>query len=249
MHSSKKIGVISCLLASVTLIAAWPLSAQTPEPVRGVVKSVNEAVVSSDLNARVLDIPVDVGDSFAKDDVLIRFDCAVQMADVRAAEAGFSALESAHKNNVELRQYGAVGDFEVQMSKADMQQAQAQAEAIAARTRDCELRAPYAGRVADLAINAFETPAANQPLMKIVSSEAHEIQLIVPSLWLAWLRTGHTFEFLVDETGVGHQASVKQLGAEVDAVSRTVSVFAEFVTLPAPVLAGMSGTASFTPPN
>jgi RND family efflux transporter MFP subunit len=249
MHIRKGIDVFCRLAVTAALLAAWPVSAQSLEPVRGVVKSVDEAVISVDLNARVLEIPVNVGESFARDDILIRFDCAVQLAEVRAAEAGYTALRSAYKNNKELQQYGAIGEFDVQVSKAEMEQARAQADAIAASTRDCEIRAPYAGSVADLTINAFETPGASQPLMKIVSSDAYEIQLIVPSLWLAWLRPGHAFEFLVDETGVGHKASVKQLGAEVDAVSRTVSVFAEFDTLPAQVLAGMSGTASFSPPN
>jgi len=235
------------LLASISIVSLT--NAQTLEPVRGVVKSANEAVLSVDLNARVIATPLLVGQSFSKDDVLLKFDCEIQKAEARAAKAAYSASKSAHSNNKELQEYGAVGEFDVRVSKAEMQRAQAQAEAISARTRDCEIIAPFDGRVAELAINAFETPGPNQPLMKIVSTGEFEVQLIVPSSWLAWLRTGDSFEFVVDETGARHEASVRQLGAEVDAVSRTVPVVAGFTTLPAPVLAGMSGTASFTVPN
>lgn len=231
--------LVAILLGTTTAIA------ETPEPVRGVVKSAQEAVLSADLNARVLETPVQQGDSFSKDDTLVKFDCEVQQAEARAAKASYAASVSTHQNNLDLQQYGAVGEFEVTTSKAEMQRALAQAEAIKARTKDCELRAPFDGKVADLAINAYETPGPHQPLMKIVSSDSHEIQLIVPSSWLAWLRQDSPLEFVVDETGETHKASVKRLGAEVDAVSRTVPVIADFTSLPAPVLPGMSGTAYF----
>lgn len=243
------IKTIGLTLVTCAVIASGAALAQTLEPVRGVVKSAQEAVLSADLNARVIETPVLVGESFRKDDVLLKFDCEIQQAEARAAKAAYVASKSAHSNNMELKEYGAVGEFDVRVSKAEMQQAQAQAEAIAARTKDCVINAPFNGRVAELAINAFETPGPNQPLMKIVSDDEYEVQLIVPSIWLAWLERGASFDFVVDETGAQHQATVRQLGAEVDAVSRTVPVVAGFSTLPAPVLAGMSGTASFTDPN
>lgn len=215
------------------------------EPVRGVVKSLHEAVLSVDINARVLETPVRTGDSFSKDDVLIRFDCEVQKAEAKAAKATYSASRSAHKSNVELNEYGAIGEFEVGVSKAEMLRAGAVAEAASARTKDCVINAPFAGRVADLSINTYETPGPNQPLIKIVSSEDFEIKLIVPSNWLAWLKTGTEFEFMVDETGERNKAAVWQVGAEVDAVSKTVPVIARFSVIPAAVLPGMSGTAYF----
>lgn len=232
-------------ILAFSLFGATSTLAKTPEPVRGVVKSAKEAVLSADLNARVLETPVMQGDSFSKDDTLLKFDCEIQQAEARAANAAYTASVSTHRNNLDLQQYGAVGEFEVNMSKAEMQRALAQAEAIKARTKDCELRAPFDGKVADLAINAYETPGPHQPLLKIVSSDSHEIHLIVPSSWLAWLRLDSSLEFVVDETGVTHEATVKRLGAEVDAVSKTVPVTANFKASPDAVLPGMSGTAYF----
>lgn len=231
------------------LLSLNSANAESLEPVRGVVKSVQEAVLSADLNARVIETPVMAGESFSKDDMLLKFDCEIQKAEARAAKAAYSATKSAHSNNIELQQYGAIGEFEVKVSKAEMQRALAQAEAISARTKDCEIFAPFDGKVSEMAINAYETPGPNQPLLKIVSSDAYEIQLIVPSVWLAWLSPGGSFEFIVDETGMRHEAEVRRLGAEVDAVSRTVSVIAGFTSFPAPVLPGMSGTAHFHPPG
>lgn len=246
-----KVNIISrasvVLTGTMMLTMSFAVGAES-EPVRGVVKSAHEAVLSVDLNARVIDTPVKTGDSFSKNDVLLQFDCEVQRAEERAAKAQYSASKAAHANNIELLQYGAIGDFDVKVSKAEMQQALAQAEAISGRTKDCEIFAPYDGKVAELSINVFEIPGPNQPLLKIVGSDAYEVHLIVPSSWLAWLRDGSEFEFEVDETGVRHQATVRRFGAEVDAVSRTVPVIADFTTLPGPVLPGMSGTAFFNGP-
>lgn len=248
MHKPSVIKAACFSFLSLGLYAINLAYAETPEPVRGVVKSAQEAVLSVDLIARVLTTPVMPGEAFSKDDLLLQFDCESQNAELRAARASYSASKTAHNNNVELQQYGAVGEFDVKVSKAEMQRTLAQAEAVGARIKDCEIRAPFDGRVAELAINAHETSAPNQPLLKIVSSDAFEIQLIVPSSWLSWLRPDNAFEFVIDETGASHQASVLRLGAEVDAVSRTVPVIAVFTSLPAGVLPGMSGTAHFSKP-
>ena len=245
MIKPKKIAFNALLVVTSVLALSTVSVAAEPEPVRGVVKSVQEAVLSVDLNARVLETPIRTGGAFRKDDVLIKFDCAVQQAEVKAAKATFRATESTHKSNIELKEYGAIGEYEVGMSKAEMQRAYAVAEAASARTKDCVISAPFDGRVADLSINVFETPGPNQPLLKIVSSEEFEVQLIVPSKWLAWLNKDTRFEFVVDETGKRHQAVVWQVGAEVDAVSKTVPVIARFTQLPDSVLPGMSGTAFF----
>lgn len=240
----------ACLLAVAAL--AWGsgsgsgvANADELEPVRGVVKSYHEAVLSVDINARVMETPVRAGESFSKDDVLLRLDCERLNAEASAAEANYSAAQSVYKSNVELKEYGAAGALEVGVSKAKMEAAEAQSEAVSARTKDCKISAPFDGRVVELAINAHETPAPNQPLLKIVSDTDFELHLIVPSNWLAWLEIGNTFDFSVDETGKQHTASVSQIGAEVDAVSRTVPVTARFDELPQVVLSGMSGTAFF----
>lgn len=215
------------------------------EPVRGVVKSGKEAVVSVEFNARVISTPVKAGEAFSEGDTLVEFDCEALNAERNAARAAYGAARSVHKNNLELQKYGAIGELEVGVSEAEMQQALASAEAIKARTKDCVISAPFSGRVAELAINTFETPGVNQPLMKIVGSNDLELRLIVPSNWLSWLKIGESFSFQVDETGQQHVAQVTQVGAEVDAVSRTVPITAKFEAHPSTVLPGMSGTAVF----
>jgi len=229
------------------LVAGLINASQATElpPVRGVVKAAQEAVIGVEFSARVIETPIRVGDTFNKDDVLLVFDCEAMEAEQSAAKAAYQAARITHKNNLELQTYGAIGEIEVQVSEAQMEEAKAQSEVISVRSKDCEITAPYNGRVAEIAINNFEIPSVNQPLLKIIGHDELELKLIIPSNWLSWVKVGHQFTFNVDETGTRHEASIAQIGAEVDAVSRTVPIVARFDDQPETILPGMSGNALF----
>lgn len=217
--------------------------------IRGVIRPVNQAVLSTDLVARVVAMPFREGDSFEKGDLLIEFDCARYEADVAAAWAAHTVSRKAFQSNQELAQYNAVGSTELEVSKAEMARAASEAKAVESRTEDCEIRAPFAGRVAERVIHAFETSAPGDPLMKIVNDTQLEIELVVPSRWLVWLEPGAIFRFHVDETGTSHAAHVTRLGGAVDPVSQTIKLFAELDSSLQGVLSGMSGSADFDEPR
>ncbi|MEM8772432.1 MAG: efflux RND transporter periplasmic adaptor subunit [Pseudomonadota bacterium] len=237
--------IITLFLASGSALAQTASPDQTLEEVRGVVKAEQEAVISADLLARVAKTPVRTGEAFQKGDLLISFDCDAPKAEAQAAGAAYRAAKARHESNLEMKTNGAIGQFEVDLSQAEMEQARARARAMSARIKSCDIRAPYNGFVAELAVNAHETPGGNASLMKIVGSETLELRLIVPSNWLLWLKPEVPFSFTIDETGTRHKAKVTRIGAEVDAVSRTVPIIAHFDETPGFVLPGMSGSAEF----
>ncbi len=213
--------------------------------IRGVVKAQHEALITVDIKSNISALPVRTGESFSKGDVLVSFDCMAQRAAADAARAAFTAAKSRYESNVEMNSFDALGGLEVDLAKAEMDEAAARARGAEALIRQCKIIAPYAGRVAELAVNAHEMPAPDTPLMKIVGTKELELRLIVPSAWLNWMRPGVAFRFEIDETGKHHEARVTNIGAEVDAVSRTVPIIASFANTPATVLPGMSGTARF----
>jgi len=98
-------------------------------------------------------------------------------------------------------------------------------------------------------VNEHESVGPDQKLLSILSDEKLEIELIVPSGWLTWLKKGVEFQFLIDETGLDYKAKVEQLGASVDPVSQTIRVKGGFQSQSSEVLSGMSGTAKFKAPN
>ena len=95
--------------------------------------------------------------------------------------------------------------------------------------------------------NRGEIAASGQPLLKLQGSGALEVELILPSTWLAWLKPGAPFDFTIDETGRKVSGTVKRLGPSADPVSKTARARGDSVAADATVLPGMSGTATFDP--
>jgi RND family efflux transporter MFP subunit len=218
-------------------------------PPRGIVRAVGEAWISSDLGFEIVDLPVREGDAFAKGGRLIAFDCEGLRAEAKAAEAKHRGEALTYENNKKLAELKAVGRFEVGLSKARENEAAAQVEAFQIRLSQCELLAPFPGRVSELRAHAHEVPERNRPLMHIIDTSALEIDIILPSTWLRWLKPDTVFSMRIDETGKTHEARIVRVGAAVDPVSQTIKVVARFSGDTTGILPGMSGTAAFAVPN
>lgn len=220
------------------------------EGVRGVVKPLAEAQVTSDLARRILELPWRDGDRFRKGDLLVRFDCNELQAEANAARAVWRGKKAAYANAAELHRRQAAGALSVAMAAADADKAEADAQALEARLGRCAIVAPYDGRIVERLSAPYETPTPSQPILRIVDDSELEIQIIVPSRWLKWIREGLDFTFRIDETGEPAKAKVQRIGASVDPVSQTVRIAGAFVARSPDVLGGMSGTAVFeTPPH
>lgn len=226
--------------------AAPTVAAAAPEDtIRGVVKSRLEAVISSKITAKVISMPFREGQSFSKGALLVSFDCSTLRAQLNAANAATSAYRKTYETNAELDAFQAVGRNEVEVSKANMDRASAEARAIATQLSDCAIHAPFAGFVTEKTGHAHEVAASGQPLMRIQNGSDLEVQLIVPSGWLTWLKPGTDFDFRIDETGETVKASVTRLGGSVDPVSKTLRIIAALQNAAQRVLPGMSGSANF----
>ncbi len=227
-------------------MAAMPDPAIDPASlVRGVINPSSESTIASKMTARIIAMPYAEGQSFPAGALLAKFDCSQINAELNAAQAATSAYKKTYDTNVELDQYEAIGKNEVAVSKANLGKANAEAAAVASQLSDCEVHAPFAGKVVEQIAHAREIAASGQPLLKIQSGRDVELELIVPSKWLTWLKPGAAFTFKIDETGNDIRGRVKRFGASVDPVSKTIRVTGTVTGRSGLVLSGMSGTATF----
>ncbi|MFT5133603.1 MAG: membrane fusion protein (multidrug efflux system) [Gammaproteobacteria bacterium] len=217
--------------------------------IRGLVKPVTSATLSSEIVGRIIKLPFKLGGSFKKGQILVQFDCSLYNAELAAANAHLEAEQKKYENNLQLLALNAISKIEVDISAIDVKKADAEKQIAAVRVQRCVIHAPYDGRVIDTAANAYESVGPDQGLLSILSDKQLEIELIVPSSWLTWLQMGVEFQFLIDETGKDYKAKVAQLGASVDPVSQTLRVIGIFTTDTAYILSGMSGTAKFREPG
>lgn len=205
----------------------------------------SEAALSTQINAIIAEIPVRPGERFKKGDVLVRFDCRVQQGQLRKADAELAGARKTLEVKRQLAKLRSVSELDVGLAEAEAAKAEADVSVARAVLSLCVLNAPFDGRVVELQAHAHESYQAGQKLMDILDDGSLEIEVIVPSRWLAWLKPGTAVTIRIDETGKSYDAKLSKLGARVDPVSQSVKVYASLTKPAAELLAGMSGEASF----
>ncbi len=253
-----RIRLTAVLVATLAMMpgAGWGQMGKMParpEPkmaelniIRGVVKPVSEAVLSSQIQGRISRLYFKDGQRFRKGNSLVSLDCTKYKAELAAASAEHQARKMALKNDKRLAKLNAIGKLELEVSKAELQRALAGVKIAKTNVSGCVIKAPFSGRVVQLMVNEHENVFPNDQLVNILDDTSLEIELILSSKSLAWLKKGTRFRFVVDETTRTYPAMVQEVGASVDPVSQTVRVTGIFRSAHQDVLAGMSGTATFT---
>ena len=85
-----------------------------------------------------------------------------------------------------------------------------------------------------------------QALLDIIDDGVLELEFLVPSSWLNWLKVGGAFQVQIDETRRTYPAKFIRIGARVDAVSQSIKVAGAIDGRYAELIAGMSGRVLVT---
>lgn len=245
-------------LSWAILFAALPVWAVEPPPsapasgqteIRAQISPHNQTTLSAELPAKILQLTVRKGERFKQGQLLVAFDCAVQQAQLQKSQA---VAHGAHKTlevNQRLAKLQSVSSLEVELASAKMAEAQADIAMNKTLLDKCRIEAPYAGRVVELSAHAHQYLKIGDPMMDILDDSELEVEALVPSIWLRWLKANAKFTLLVEETGKEYQAEVATLGARIDPVSQSISLVGRILGQHDDLLAGMSGKAVFTPPR
>lgn len=227
---------------------AWAKRAADAGPAaRVLIAAAREAELSSEIAGRITSLPVEEGGPFAKGDALATFACDLHRAGLAEAQAEHAAARATLANRRELADLGSIGDLDVALARAEATRTAARIAHQMGMVERCTITAPYAGRVVERFVEPHESVAAGDPVLSIIDDRALTLELVVPSAWLAWLTPDTRFTVTIDETGTTHAAQVTMLGARIDAVSQSLPIRAQLVETPGNLVAGMSGTAQFTP--
>ena len=215
--------------------------------IRTQLSSRDAVVLSSELAAKIDQLPLREGDSFKRGDTLVAFDCSLNEAQEKKAQAVAESARQLVQVNKRLKELNSIGELEMQQSLNKAKEAEADVNYMQASVRKCVVSAPFNGRIAKRLVANHQYVNMGTPLLDIVDNQL-ELQMIVPSRWLAWLKPGVAFSLTIDELGKTYQAKVTQLGARIDAVSQTITITGKLDANSPELLAGMSGWASFPQP-
>jgi len=203
------------------------------------------AKLSSQLAAQISTISVKNGDEIKSGQLLISFKCGIEKASLNKSLAEFKAANHQLTSNKKLRELGSSSKLEILLSQAEVEKKQAGVDNAQSRLRMCHIYSPFSGRVVKREVGAYESVTVGQPLLEIIDDHKLNINLLVPSSWLSWLKIDQAFEVSISETGQTYAASVTRINGRIDSVSQTIEVYGQLKKRPAELLAGMSGIARF----
>jgi RND family efflux transporter MFP subunit len=241
-----------CILALQVPAAAQqpsaPDAAAMPQVIRAQLVPRAFTTLSSETAARIDRISHRAGEHFQKGETLVEFDCVVQRAQVSKARAVLKAVEKTYAVNRRLFEMRSLSGLELEVSAAEIDKAKADLAVADALQSKCIVEAPFAGVVVDQKAREAQYTMQGQPLLEIVDDHALELEFIVPSAWLRWLKTGTAFSVAVDETGKTYHAHVELLGGRVDPVSESIKITGTIDGDAQDLVPGMSGRVLMSPP-
>jgi RND family efflux transporter MFP subunit len=204
--------------------------------------------LAAEIGAKINTLPVQEGGRFKAGDALVGFDCSLQNAQLDKVRATLFTAERVHGGNVRLAELNSVGKIELDQSEGEVQKNKADLAATQAMLAKCTVTAPFAGRVAEQKVREQQFVQPGQAMLDIIDDSVLEIEFLVSSKWLSWIRPGTAFRISIDETRKDYPARVQRIGARVDPVSQSVKLVATISGSFPELIAGMSGHINLSPP-
>ncbi len=221
------------------------LYASDSQTARAVIVSLDRTILSSEIAGEIVELSKFEGDSFKKDETLIKINCSVYKAQKRKidVEKEISRLEL--EKNKKLDSFGSIGTFEIQISQENLNKQKAESDIAGINISRCDIKAPFDGKIASKKVSKYQSIKPQDELLEIVGLDNFEARVVVPSSWLVWLKKGTEFDLNIDETQQTVKAQIVQIDSIVDPTSQSISIRAKLIKPFENILSGMSATAIF----
>lgn len=236
------------------LAAPVPNPVQQPKPamerqeIRAQLLPRRYTTLAAEIGAKINRLPVPEGGAFKAGQLLVSFDCTLQQAQLQKAQAELDGTEQTLKSNQRLAELNSVGQLELDLSRSAVGKAKAEIGAHWAVLGKCGVAAPFSGRVAEQKVREQQYVQPGQAMLDIIDDSVLELEFLVPSSWLSWLKVGAKFQVQIDETRKSYPAKFIRIGARVDPVSQSIKVAAAVEGKFPELIAGMSGRVQVPPP-
>ncbi|EJM98606.1 efflux RND transporter periplasmic adaptor subunit [Herbaspirillum sp. YR522] len=241
-------GALAQATAPTAAPATMQRSAIERQDLRAQLSPRRYTTLAAEIGAKINRIEVAEGARFRAGQTLILFDCSLQQAQLQKVRATLAAADQTYNANKRLAELNSIGKLELELSQAEASKARADVAYMNISLDKCRLPAPFNGRVAEQRAREQQYVQPGQPLLDILDDSVLELDFIVPSKWLAWLKPNQKFQVAIDETGRSYPAKILRIGARVDPVSQSVKLTAAIDGQFDELMAGMSGRVMMTPP-
>jgi membrane fusion protein, multidrug efflux system len=221
-----------------------PSSAAAP-PIGVQVTARSTATIAAPMPGQIVEFTAADGDAVKQGEVLVRFNCAQQEATVARANAELVKRQDVLSTQKSLKALNAYSKADYMVAQNDVEVAKADLNLAKTMADNCVIHAPFSGRVASAPVRNYQFVQAGAPLLDIVDDRDLELEFIVPSVWLVWLKVGAEASVQVAETQKSYESKVTRISGKVDAASQTIKIYGRIEGETSDLLPGMSGVAHF----
>ena len=253
------------LLAIFAIFAALPFcSAQDQmETVRVVFFPYREAILASRIDGVVLENNLRIGQRFNKGELLVKLDPTRYLTEIeraKALEAENIALQKFAQEALvvqeDLFKQNMGSELDFKKAKLDVETSAARLKATRINLKDaqdqlsyCEIRAPFSGRIEEIATRSFETLRAGQPLMKVIDDNQLKAAMFVPVDQLSKLKLGTEVAVTCTDTKQTIKGKVFEIAPRADHRSGTIEIHVLVPNENGTITAGMTGEYKYARPR
>jgi RND family efflux transporter MFP subunit len=186
-----------------------------------------EATISVEVDGRIVEVNVDLGDQVKKDDVLARIMPVEYEWKKTQAEADLSTAEADYKRLTQLIQNSVASKQQLDEAKRRLDVARATADLARKKFSDTVLRAPFHGSIAKRFINAGEYIRAGASAFYVVRVNPIKFKGDVPERYAGDVhRDDHVLAYTESST-LSLPGTIVRVGPSVASDSRSFPVEAE----------------------
>ena len=204
--------------------------------------------LSSEMDGKIEALTVRDGDRVKRGQTLVKFNCRVEIAKAQKAATFAEQTANVATAYARLHKLKAKSELEVAEAKSNAAAAKAEVSVMSEILKRCAISAPFSGRVFELHVRRYQYILTGKPLMGLLDDKDLELELIVPSNWLTWLKPKAEFSIHIEELAKSYRASVTAIGARVDPVSQSIKLKAKIIGAHSELMVGMGGRAIFEVP-
>ena len=240
-HVGIAAGWMALWLASGVQAQALGTSGVDRQEIRAQLRAIRHTTLSSEIGAVAQRILVKEGQRFEMGTPLIQLDCALHDAQRAKSTAEMAGAQRSLQANQRLAELNAAGLMELDLAKNAVEKSQADLRISETQLSKCEIKAPFAGIVAEQRIREQQYVQPGTPLVDVLDDSAYELEFLAPSTWLSRLRVGMVVRVTVDEVRRNAVARIVRISPRIDPVSQSIKVVANLEGPVADLKAGMSG--------
>lgn len=232
-HAEKKVTqVTTAKLADIIFFQTYSAPATT--------LSLNQSRISAEISGKIVKIPVRIGDSVVKGELLAALDCQENSFRVTRAEAGLTSIEARVtlanqqiKRTKSLIKTSSVSEERLNQQQADLQVALADRSAQYASIAEarlnqarCLITAPFSGIVRERLVGEGEWVNPGQPVIQLIDQERLEISAQISVDLIDTLQQADKIQLETNQGNYG--VAIRRVVPTVESLGRNREVRLQF---------------------